>query len=433
MEPETEDAMPPVSPHHAAVGPHAALRETEPQLKPPSTEEPSGELPLREALSLALTRNPQLDAFSWGIRAAEASQLQAGLLPNPELGVEVEEVGGSGERSGFDGSETTISLSQLVELGDKRRKRGALAKAESQLASWDYEAARLDVLAGVSQAFVEVLAAQKKLDLAGELLDVSGRMSEAVSRRVDAGKDSPVARSKAEIARGQMLIASEQAKQNLYLARIRLVSFWDGGEPRFDKAVGEIESVQDIPSVKDLFTLMDNNPDLARWTAEIELRQRALEYEKAKSVQDVTVEAGMERFAEGDDNAVMFGFSIPVGVSDRNQGGRQAAAHNLARAGRLGRGAYIQVKRRLALAYQGLANAHIEAVTLGQEMLPSAQSVFKASQEGYEQGKLDYLNLLDGQRTFFEVQSQYIEALVAFQNAKVEVERLIGQGLESVK
>jgi len=417
----------PTSPASTPLRAHATLQEK------PSTKEPTGEMTLREALSLALTRSPQLKAFSWEARVAEAMQLQAGLRPNPELGVEVEEVGGSGPRSRFDAAEASISLSQLIELGDKRHKRMALARAQSQLAGWDYEAARLDVLAGVSRVFVEVLAAQRKLQLAEELLDVSGRMADAVARRVDAGKDSPVARSRAEIAHSQMQITHEKAKQNLYLAKVRLVSFWDGAEPQFTAAVGDLDSVGDIPTLADLFALLDNNPDLARWAAEIESRQKALAYERAKSVQDVTVGAGMQHFGEGDDNAVMFGLSIPIGVSDRNQGGKQAAAHNLAKAGQLSRAAYIRVRQQLAKAYQNLSNAHIEATTLKQDMLPSAESVFEASQEGYEEGKLDYLNLLDGQRTLFEVRSQHIEALVAFQHAKVDVERLIGRKLESIE
>ncbi|MHC4623766.1 MAG: TolC family protein, partial [Planctomycetota bacterium] len=73
----------------------------------PAVAEPNGVLTLRQALALALMYNPELRAFSWEVRGAEARQLQAGLLPNPKLELEVEEVGGPGGRSGFDGAETT--------------------------------------------------------------------------------------------------------------------------------------------------------------------------------------------------------------------------------------------------------------------------------------------------------------------------------------
>ncbi len=111
----------------------------------PEIAEPAGSITLRQALALALMHNPELKAFSWDVRVSEARQLQASLWPNPELEVEVEEVGGQGQRSGFDAAETTIQLSQLIELGDKRNKRTKLASMEKELAGWDYEARRLDV------------------------------------------------------------------------------------------------------------------------------------------------------------------------------------------------------------------------------------------------------------------------------------------------
>ncbi|MHC4604605.1 MAG: TolC family protein, partial [Planctomycetota bacterium] len=93
----------------------------------PEIAEPNGVITLRQALALALMYNPELRAFSWEVRASEARALQASLLPNPEIEVEVEEVGGTGQRRGFDGAETTIALGQLIELADKPRKRTKLA------------------------------------------------------------------------------------------------------------------------------------------------------------------------------------------------------------------------------------------------------------------------------------------------------------------
>ena len=409
--------------------------EKKPSLAEPGksvAEEPAGVLNMRQALTLALTQSPQLEAFSWEMRASEARRLQAGLAPNPELQMKAGEIGGSGPQRRFEGAEMSIGLSQLIEMGDKRRKRAAVADVRTDLIRWDYEAARLDVLSRVSAAFIEVLAAQKKLKLADELLGISNRMAEAVSRLVDAGKDSAVAASKARIAHNQIQIAHKQAKQNLHLAKVRLVAFWGGTQPVFSTATGDIDVPVDIPEVGKLLAVVDGNPDLARWVAEIDLRQRMVAYERARGVQDITAGVGLQYFEESDNNTVMFGLSIPIGVSDRNQGGRQAALHELSGAAQRQKAAQIRVRQLLAQAYQSLANAHVEAVTLRGEMLPSARSVFEASQEAYAEGKLDYLHLLDAQRTFFEVQSQYIDALAAFQQARLDVERLIGQQLETV-
>ena len=128
--------------------------------------QPTDALMLRQAFALALVKNTQLHSFAWEVRAAEARMLQASLLPNPELEAEVENVGGSGAFNGTDMAETTISLSQLIELGGKRSKRTRVASLERDLAGWDYEARRIEVLTEVAHRFVDVLSAQRSVDLA---------------------------------------------------------------------------------------------------------------------------------------------------------------------------------------------------------------------------------------------------------------------------
>ena len=83
-------------------------------------------------------------------------------------------------------------------------------------------------------------------------------------------------------------------------------------------------------------------------------------------------------------------------------------------------------------AYQALSTAFVEATLLRDEMMPGAQSAFDAINEGYRQGKFGYLEVLDAQRTLFEARGQYLEALAAYHTAVAEVERLIGEALESV-
>jgi cobalt-zinc-cadmium efflux system outer membrane protein len=127
--------------------------------------EPTGVLTLRQALALALLRNPELASAAWEVRAGEARTLQAGLLPNPEFELEVENFAGSGEFRGFDAAETTLALSQVIELGGKRLRRVRVAALERDVAAWDYEAKRVDVFTATTKAFVEVLSAQAKLAL----------------------------------------------------------------------------------------------------------------------------------------------------------------------------------------------------------------------------------------------------------------------------
>ena len=394
--------------------------------------EPTGAITLRQALALATMHNPELRAFSWNVRAAEARQLQASLLPNPELEVEVENFGGSDDLSGFDGAETTIQLSQLIELGDKRSKRTRVASLEKQLLGSDYEAKRLDVFAGVAKAFIEVLAAQQRCELTEELLQLSEELVTIVTKRVDAGKDSPLEKTKAALALSKINIQHQQALKDLDFTRKQLASTWAGSNPGFESVAGELDLLSPIPPIDRLMDLIEQNPDLARWDLEIDKGNATLELEKAKATPDITLNGGARRLNETDANAIVFGISIPLPISDRNQGDKQAAAYELNKAREEQRAGHLRIQTELAKAYQTLSSAYMEATELDKNLLQGAESLFEASKMGYSQGKLDYLNVLDAQRTLFEARAQYIDALASFHIARTDVERLIAGPIDSV-
>lgn len=65
-------------------------------------------LSLNEAIILGLKNNPRLMSKNLEISAFQASALQAGLYPNPEVGVELENFLGSCGFNGFNSSENTF-------------------------------------------------------------------------------------------------------------------------------------------------------------------------------------------------------------------------------------------------------------------------------------------------------------------------------------
>ncbi|MEN6437787.1 MAG: TolC family protein [Syntrophobacter sp.] len=395
-------------------------------------ENPTGVITLKQALSLALLGNPELASFSFETRASEAKVLQAGLRPNPEIGVDVEQFGGSGDFKGLKTAQTTVLLSQLIEIGGKRAKRTRVAALEKDLAGWDYETKRLDVLTNVSKSFVEVLSGQELVAQNEELVRLSGQVLNSVSERVKAGKVSPLEETKAGVALSNARIALEQARSNLLAARKRLSATWGGTTPSFTKADGDLSVLLPIPSAEELNQLVSQNPDVARWVKEMEQRRAVLESEKAKRIPDITLRGGMQRFNETDDSALVIGMSIPLPIFDRNQGGIRAAQYKLAKAREEARAAEIKAGAGLGEAYQTLSFAYTEAKSINDEVLPAAQRAFVAAGEGYREGKFDFLELLDSQRTLFEAKGKYIQSLSAYHKAKADVERLVGQPLGSV-
>ncbi len=394
--------------------------------------EPTGVLSLQKALDLALEHSPELKAFSWNVRAAEGARLQAALRPNPKLKVEIEEVGGEGERSGFDGAEGTVEIMQPIELGNKRARRTTLASIEKELAEWDYKAKQFDITREVTGAFVAVLTWQERLALAREVVLIAEQAHNAVSQRVEAGRDSPIEQTKSSVALATARIEPQRAARALESARRRLAATWGATAASFDSVAGEFDKIVPVPASAKLGLLVRYNPDVARWDAEVKRSRAALELEKAQAVSDVTLIGGLQYFNEVDESTMVFGLSIPLAVSDRNQGGIRKATYLLARAEQSGRAAEIKTLAAIEEAAQRLAGAYAEATALKNGVLPGAQSSFDAVSEGYRDGKFDYLQVLDAQRTLFETNGRYLESLAAYHRAKADAGRLIGQSIDSI-
>ena len=398
----------------------------------PEVAEPNGVITLRQALSLALMHNPELKAFSWDVRAAEANQMQAALLPNPELEVEVEEFGGTGARHGFNSSEASIQVGQFIELAQKRSKRIHLATLEKQLAHWDYRTKRLDVISRVAAAFVDVLAVQEKLALSREMVRLTEQTHSAVAQRVSAGKDSPLKETKAKVALSTMQIQSQRAAQALKSARTRLAATWGASNAAFDAVTGQFYEVPPVPEPNDLMDRVWQNPDIARWAIERQKYRAAFDLEKAKATSDMTIKGGLAQLNEGDDTTFIVGLAIPIPMFDRNQAGIRRATYAIEKAAEQQRAAEIHIQSALSQAAQSLATAFAEATILAKDVVPGAQSAFDAATLGYQAGKFDYLDVLDAQRTLFEAKGQYVRSLAEYHKARADVERLIAQSLDSI-
>ena len=182
----------------------------------------TGSLTLQEVVAQVLLRNPELEAFSLEVRAREARALQAGLTKNPNLLLDVEDVFGTGGFGDVGQSQSTLLLSQVIELGGKRAKRERAALSHKDLAYWDYETARMNILTRVTQAYTGALTAQEKLKLARQLVTLSQNSYNAVKARVDAGKVSPIHEVKARVALSTTQIELQQAENLLTAAYRRL-------------------------------------------------------------------------------------------------------------------------------------------------------------------------------------------------------------------
>jgi cobalt-zinc-cadmium efflux system outer membrane protein len=392
----------------------------------PSTPSSPAAITAEDALARALERSPELASFSWEVRAREGNALQAGLLPNPEMEAELEEFGGSGALSGFGASETTFLVSQRIETAGKRPKRRRVADIDVEVAGWEYEAARLKVFAGVSKAFAGVLAGQDRVTVSEELVGVSEASLESVRRLVAAGATPTVERTRASVEVATARVELATARRALEAARAELAATWGGQAADFMRAEGDLGQAVPPPPLETVRAWLGRNPELARWDREVARRLAVVELEDARRLPDVTAVAGFKYLAEPNDAALVAGFSVPIPVFDRNQGTRAAARSGLHRARHERRAAAARLAAELEATSQELAARHHEVSELGERILPTAQEAYEGVRRGYLQGLFRNVDVLDAQRTLFELRLRELDALLAYHGAKAEVERLTG-------
>jgi len=397
----------------------------------PEVIEQQTSISLRQALVLALMKNPELEAFSHEVRAAEARTLQADLLRNPELELELESFDRDGE--GYDSSEPSVMLGQVIELGRKRHWRVRIAEAEGELAGWNYESKRLEVFTETAHRFTNLIAAQQRLKLARSSLELAEQTHRTVDERVKAGKEPPVQKLKTSTEMELARLDTAEAENTLRLARHSLAAIWGSDRAVFLRADGNFDNIiETLPSMDILRAQLTYNPELEISAVAIKMQQAALDSARAARIPDLTVAAGVKRFEEDGTHALIFGIGVPLPLFDQNQGNIIAAKHGLAKAQAEARATSIELSTRLIETHAWLSSAHKRAQVLRSKVVPAMEETFKAAHKGYKEGKFDFLDVLDAQRSLFAMRNEMIDALAAYQTALTDIERLTGMSIEKL-
>jgi cobalt-zinc-cadmium efflux system outer membrane protein len=397
---------------------------------PDAPPEPTGVVRLGDALAAALLRNPELAAEAYEVRAREAALVQAGAHPNPTLSAEVEDFAGSGRFEGFENAQTTLVLGQLIELGGKRAARIDLAAATRDLAAWDYEVRRIEVLMRTAAAFVDVLAAQQRRRFADEALELARSMQQVASRRLRAGVASPAEEIRAGVQVDIAGVELEHTEHGLATARQILAAAWGGEKARFERAEGDLEKLPLVPSMEELAQRLETSPSVARWS--VELAQRAALRQRARSerVPDVTLRAGPRQLSGPDDVALVVGVSVPLPLWNRSRGAIAEAEHRLAKVGAEMHAARVRSVTELTTALVGLEASSEEAALLRTRVLPGTERAVEALRRGYEAGRFAQLEVFDAERSRLMAREQYLSALTEAHHSAQQIERLTGVPLE---
>jgi cobalt-zinc-cadmium efflux system outer membrane protein len=391
--------------------------------------EPSGSLTLLKAVQRAVAANPKLVAADTEIAIAAGKRIQAGVKPNPELSMEIDNAVGSGSYRGLDSAETTLELSQLFEFRGKRAARVAAGSAEVDSAYWQLEALRLEILSDTAAGFFNVLAGQRRIEILDVQIASLDRLTPLLQRRVEAGASSPGEVARAQVASDLVRADRERARAALAIARRELAALMGAIKPDFGRAVGDLARVGRPPPFQTVLRAVDTLPQLVRWTAVRAQRDAELIQARLKPYPDIRAGVAWRHFNETNDNAFRLGISIPLAVFDRNIGGIAEAEASLAKVDADRAAAKLALVLTVGRAYDTLAGAVSEIDILRTAAIPNARKAVESIESGYSQGRFTLLEVLDAQNTSAQAALRELDALTTFHTSVATIEGLTGSRL----
>lgn len=366
-------------------------------------------LTLAEALDRARTTSPVVEIADAQVEAARGRQTQASAGINPEASYTVENFSGSGVLRGMDNAESTIGLSQQLELGGKREARSETAGKQADAVAVRGRIARADLDLTVRERFAELSASEERLDLARAALERARKLSDLARTLVDAGREPPL-----RVLRAQALAAQAEAQFSIASAELAaaqrgLAVLWGGDQSAID-AVGPWEFQQ--PDER-LNTSPTDTLDYRLAVAEHDAAEAALRLEKANAWVDVTVSGGLRRFESTGEQAWIAGISIPIPIQNMN-GGAIAAARADDRAAELQLNiALAEMVRRINDARSAFEAADARAAALENQAVRQAEEALSLAQIGYEAGRFQLIDVLDAEDAFASIRNASIEARLA--------------------
>jgi cobalt-zinc-cadmium efflux system outer membrane protein len=390
-----------------------------------------GSISLTRTLQLSLANNRDLQLYPYQRNSSEALLLQAGLRPIPTAELTVENALGTGDYSSFDASETTLALSHVIELGEKREQRIAVAQARQDQLSTEYELSRLDVLAEAGRRYYYMLAFQARAEINDQRLTEDLKALEVISNRTRAGAAGAADVSKLELRVARSRATAQKLRNEQLLAARRLAAMWQA-EPDFERVEGDLSVIPTLPTLPALRSAINRTPRLEQQLALQRLADARVELAQANGRSDLTLQLGLRHLEATSDQALVFSLAMPMAFSNPNEGRIKAARADHQRSTRKTELLMKTLELELLQVYQQLLNNRDRALQVRVELLPRSRKLIEDTRQGYQLGQYSVLQWADAQAERFALERELIDLYSAIYLQLLELERITGEPLAGV-
>ncbi|MDO7597091.1 MAG: TolC family protein [Pseudomonadota bacterium] len=386
-------------------------------------------LSLSEAVQQTLTQHPSLQVFPIRQQQLAAQKQTANLKPAYVLGVEVENVAGTGQLSGVKSLETSVSLSSVLELGGKRLSRVELVEQNSDLINVERKIQALDLLGSVTRRYIDVLNSQERVLLAREGVSLAEATLAEVNKRVNAAIAPSADKGRAEAALEEVLLTLMAEQRQLKTQQMALANMWGSYQPSFERVSGSLYTIGEAIPFDVLFNRVQQNPQIELFATESRVRDAQVRLARTQQTADLTWSVGIRRNEGLNDTALIAGFSMPLFSQQRAQGEIEAALAARNEVSYRRQDALLQLHTQLYRAYSGREQAILNTQKLQEAIIPKLTQSLEQIQNGYQRGLYSYLDFLTVRKDLLSAKRSLIEASAAALQFETEIEQLTAEPL----
>ena len=362
---------------------------------------------LDSVLQLAAGNNPTIEQSRHHISAETAKALQAGLYPNPFLmyvGEKINSDGSAGEFQGFELSQRIVTASKLEISRQKYCERAHVA--EHLAVAQQYRVSN-----AVQSHFYEALAAFERLALRQELLKSAEDVAVTSRELYNQGQTNEVGLRRANVNLQKHRL-DVLAAENEYRDSFRRLSAVVGVVLSPGMVEGQLRATETIaPFDEVLASLITESPEILAARAKLRVDQTTVSRELVEWIPDITIQGGPGYNFTNNDPVYNAAIKIELPVHDRNQGTIRQARHDLARQQLEIQRLELQLRERLAMAYRKYATALQHATEYDATIIPELKSAYGQLLASYKDNRVEWLQVLEGQRDYFSARLHQIEHL----------------------
>jgi len=380
-------------------------------------------------LSTAIQRtteyHPYLHKYQHQFDAQKGREIQASVSIPLEVEVSVEDILGTGDLTGIDNAESSLSIRWVLDDNIINQKV-SLESSKKDIIELEQQIAKINLAAQTAHYFLKTLALQDKLAISDQAVKQQQDTIVQIQKRVDAGKTSisDLLRAQAELEKE--LLQQEDLLHEIKSSMRRLVAQWGERYPDFKTLNGSIAIEPRFITLPELEQKLATSPSLKRFMVLKSITQEKVDLAQVQSKPLWRVSAGVKRYELSGDYGLTAGVTIPIMQANRNQGLIAALRAEQNQQQSEFNALQQSAETQLFVLYQELLHAQHVKEALQERIIPSLNKALEETTRVYLQGKYSFMELTSVQRDLLKAKIELIDANLMVYMTMIEIEKLTG-------